>query len=324
MEAPVWRFEPALGRGYLIFSQIEKLRLWKWEEGGGAFTLGRSLFREDVPSTVEEGTSCSSRGVRATSLLAMDKTQSAFAAFLVLCNADRVVRMEHNGSLTPLATAENAAAAWTQLGGGEVFDDHYVFSPQDVLVHPVTGDLFVTDAVDVDTTGMMTEEGGSRVDRRGGGRIWRITSPHIQAASSATDILPPLELLATDVEHPRGLGFSPDRTHLYVADASPGHPHWRVYPMQEDGTLGEGAVWAEASSFEGEGAPGGIQVDDKGNVFAIGPGGVRIFDAKGVYMGVISTGSVTTGLSFGADNFLYITGRGGVYRIKTKVKLGLK
>ena len=44
LTAPLWRHDPALGRGYLLFSQVDRNRLWRWEEGGGAFTIGRSLF----------------------------------------------------------------------------------------------------------------------------------------------------------------------------------------------------------------------------------------------------------------------------------------
>jgi len=44
--APLWAHDAALGRGYLLFSQLDRNRLWRWEEGYGAFTIGKSLFLE--------------------------------------------------------------------------------------------------------------------------------------------------------------------------------------------------------------------------------------------------------------------------------------
>ncbi len=56
LDAPLWRHDPVLGRGYLLFSQPSKNRLWRWEAGGGAFTIGRSLFLEHAGCVaLEEG-----------------------------------------------------------------------------------------------------------------------------------------------------------------------------------------------------------------------------------------------------------------------------
>ena len=44
--APLWAYDSALGRGYLLFSQLDRNRLWRWEEGYGAFTIGKSLYLE--------------------------------------------------------------------------------------------------------------------------------------------------------------------------------------------------------------------------------------------------------------------------------------
>jgi hypothetical protein len=29
---------------FLVFSDVKKNRIWRWEEGGGLFTIGKSLF----------------------------------------------------------------------------------------------------------------------------------------------------------------------------------------------------------------------------------------------------------------------------------------
>lgn len=61
IHSPVWREDPALGRGYLVFSEPSADRLWRWEEGGGAFTIGRSLFM--LHSGCEAGKQCETEGV---------------------------------------------------------------------------------------------------------------------------------------------------------------------------------------------------------------------------------------------------------------------
>ena len=40
LDAPLWRYDAVLGRGYLLFSQPGLNRLWRWEEGEGYHPLG--------------------------------------------------------------------------------------------------------------------------------------------------------------------------------------------------------------------------------------------------------------------------------------------
>jgi gluconolactonase len=82
-----------------------------------------------------------------------------------------------------------------------------------------------------------------------------------------------LTLLNRDQTRPNGIGFSPDEKTLYVANSDPNSKLWMSYPVNDDGTLAEGAVFFDASSEEADGMPDGLALDAQGNVYATGPGG---------------------------------------------------
>jgi sugar lactone lactonase YvrE len=56
--------------------------------------------------------------------------------------------------------------------------------------------------------------------------------------------------------------------------------------------LGGGNVFFDASTMEQPGAPDGLALDQSGNIYATGPGGVLIFDASGKHLGTISPNEV--------------------------------
>ena len=70
------------------------------------------------------------------------------------------------------------------------------------------------------------------------------------------------------------------------------------------------------------GLPDGMAVDQAGNIFGTGPGGVFVFSPAGKLLGRISTGERTSNCTFGgADGSqLYITADTYVCRIQTKTK----
>ncbi|HEY5907842.1 MAG TPA: SMP-30/gluconolactonase/LRE family protein, partial [Vicinamibacteria bacterium] len=123
-------------------------------------------------------------------------------------------------------------------------------------------------------------------------------------------------LLVKDMTAPNGIGVSPDGKTLYVANSDPKRAIWMVFPLREDGTVGEGRVFFDSTSWVGKerpGLPDGLKVDVAGNVFATGPGGVIIFNAKGEHLGTIETGVPTANCAFGDDGrTLYITANTGL------------
>jgi gluconolactonase len=132
-----------------------------------------------------------------------------------------------------------------------------------------------------------------------------------------------LSAVATDLEAPNGLGFSPDFKTLYVANATAREPIWKAYAVQADGSLDKGRQFAEARAWvkEGDGVPDGLKVDVHGNVFATGPGGVHVFAPDGTRLGRIITDVPTANVAFGEDgSTLFITANHRVLRLRTKTR----
>ena len=77
-----------------------------------------------------------------------------------------------------------------------------------------------------------------------------------------------LTLLTKEMTRPNGIAFSPDEKTLYVAQSDPKAAIWKKFPVKEDGTLGKGELFYDATKNVGKlpGLPDGLKVDRKGNV----------------------------------------------------------
>jgi len=133
-----------------------------------------------------------------------------------------------------------------------------------------------------------------------------------------------LTLLTREMTRPNGIAFSPDEKTLYVANSDPRKAVWMAFPVNPDGTLGAGRVFADVTAMVGDSSPGlpdGLKVDAAGNLFATGPGGVHIFAADGKRLGRIATGEATANVAWGDDgSTLYITADMYLCRIRTKTR----
>lgn len=119
-----------------------------------------------------------------------------------------------------------------------------------------------------------------------------------------------LTLLTDELSRPNGIAFSPDEKTLYVANSDPEHAVWMAYDVKPDGTIGNGRIFHDATEFvkQAPGLPDGMKVDDDGNLYASGPGGVWIFSADGEHLGTIHTGQATANCAFNKDkSVLYLT-----------------
>jgi len=67
--------------------------------------------------------------------------------------------------------------------------------------------------------------------------------------------------------------------------------------------------------------PDGMKVDERGNLYATGPGGVWIFNPSGKHLGVIRVPEITANLAWGSDDWksLFITATTSIYRVQCKV-----
>ena len=123
-----------------------------------------------------------------------------------------------------------------------------------------------------------------------------------------------LTLLA-DQQGPNGIAFSPDESRLYVADSSANL--WMAYDVAADGALSEGEVLLDASGVDEPGAADGLKVDESGNLWATGPGGVWVIAPDGRHLGTIKPTEVPANVAWGDDgSTLYMTARTGLYRIR--------
>jgi gluconolactonase len=207
---------------------------------------------------------------------------------LIACEHEnrRVSRTEADGAIIPIATHYNGKR---------------LNSPNDVVVKS-DGSIYFTDP----PYGIMTDNReitGQELDFQG---VYRLS------ADGRTPTL-----LVNDFDRPNGLCFSPDESILYIDDTA--RMHIRAFDVQPDGTLGNGRIFAEESGENG--VPDGMTVDQRGNLYVTGPGGVWIFDPSGKHLGVIGIPEITANLAWGGDDWksLFITATTSIYRVQCKV-----
>ena len=126
-------------------------------------------------------------------------------------------------------------------------------------------------------------------------------------------------LIDKSLTRPNGIAFSPDFKTMYVANSDPKAALWKAYPIDENGNILQGKIFADVTTMIGDklpGLPDGLKVDDKGNLFATGPGGVLIFSPDGKHLGTIKTGKATANCAFNSDkSVLYMTAHDQLMRI---------
>ena len=125
-------------------------------------------------------------------------------------------------------------------------------------------------------------------------------------------------LLVKDMSQPNGLAFSPDGKRLYVDDSD--RRDIRVFDFETDGTVANERLFGEEKGSGG--VPDGMKVDEAGNLFVVGPGGVWVWDAEGRHLGTVVMPEQPANLTWGDNDYqtLYITATTSVYRIRTKTR----
>jgi gluconolactonase len=120
--------------------------------------------------------------------------------------------------------------------------------------------------------------------------------------------------VVTDFANPNGLAFSPDESLLYINDTT--RRHIRVFDVQPDGSLANGRLFYQDEGSE-PGNPDGMKVDQEGNVYCTGSGGIHVVAPSGKLLGVIKLHPITNMAWGDADwRTLYVTGRAEFYRIR--------
>jgi gluconolactonase len=130
-----------------------------------------------------------------------------------------------------------------------------------------------------------------------------------------------LKLVSTDLRGPNGIAFSPDEQFLYVANWDEQRKIIMRYDAARDGTLSNGRVFFDMTSAPGEEALDGIKVDQRGNIYSSGPGGIWIISSDGVHLGTIKAPQLPANMAWGDEDgrTLYMTARSAVYRLRVNV-----
>ncbi len=256
-EGPVWWHED----GYLLLSDIGKSLRMKWSPEAGM----------SVAATDTQGGNGMTRDREGR---------------LVICEhmSQRVVRIEHDGSVTVLADRHQ---------GKRLSRPNDVVVKSDGAVYFTDPDKPVFTQVEVDFAA-----------------VYRL------APDGTT-----LTLLCDDLIAPNGLCFSPGETVLYVNDTHSAVIY--RYDMRDDGLLGERRIFAILRD-ERIGLVDGMKVDLEGNLYCTGPGGVWMLSPEGRHIGTIALGDGrrATNLAWGGADWstLFITTTRALASIRMKVR----
>ena len=285
IEGPVW------AQDSLYFAEIPSNSIHKWSPGSGvSMFLQPSGYKGSEPYG---GPESGSNGM----------TLDVQGRLTVAGHAQRdVYRLE---SLDPKAQITVLA---------DSYQGKKLNSPND-LVYRSDGSLYFTDP----PYGLRTQKDTDPDKQLKVNGVYRI--PH--ALEQKPGAKPPsaeLQLLVSDLTRPNGIAFSPDEKYLYVNNSEP-KKIWMRYRVQADGTLTEAKLFYDATADQRPGAPDGMKVDEQGNVYSTGPGGVWIFTPEGKPLGTILIPEKAANVAWAGEDrkTLYITASSSIYRIKLNI-----
>jgi|GEM_PF-106339 len=145
--------------------------------------------------------------------------------------------------------------------------------------------------------------------------------PAVPSAVCAIDSSGVARRVLTDISKPMGLAFSPDERVLYVTESST--RQLLAYECSDDGVVLAASRRVVIVVGNGPILPHGLAIDEEGNVYVGGPGGIWVVAPSGNLLGVISHPSTaTTNLCFGGrdGSALFFTTTAAVGYVQLKVK----
>lgn len=278
-----WTEGPVWNRSgaFLLFTNIPGNEIVKWKEGEGA-------SRYLQPSGYSGEAPFTGREPGSNGL-----TYDATGQLVMCQHGDRRV-------------ARYDATTGKITGVVDRFEGKRFNSPNDLIFH-TNGDLYFTDPIYGLPKG--AEDPARELDFCGVYRLDRKNK---------------LTLLTREITRPNGIALSPDEKRLYVASSDPEKAIWMVYDLAPNGSLANERVFFDATPFVNEGRkglPDGLKVDQAGNLFATGPGGVLVFAPDGTHLGTIETGVPTANCAWGEDgSTLFITANTALLRARLKTR----
>jgi gluconolactonase len=93
------------------------------------------------------------------------------------------------------------------------------------------------------------------------------------------------------------------------------------YEVNADGTIKNGTLFYDLTSAPGEDAIDGIKVDQLGNVYVSGPGGLWVISSEGKHLGTIIAPKHVHNMAWGDEDgkTLYLCARSSLYRMRLNV-----
>jgi len=228
-------------------------------------------------------------------------------------NKGNGMTLDNDGRLVVCEHVTSSVVRMDPDGGGsgrEVLASHYegreLNSPNDVVVKS-DGAIYFTDP----TYGRMPGFGIEREQDLDFQGVYRI-------APGGGDP----QLLVEDFDQPNGLCFSTDESLLYINDTT--RAHIRVFDVAGDGTISNSRVLADgigSGSLEIGDLVDGMKLDERGNVWVTGPGGVCVFDPDGNHIGTVEVPENVGNINWGGPDWsqLFIPATTSMYRIQCKV-----
>jgi gluconolactonase len=131
-----------------------------------------------------------------------------------------------------------------------------------------------------------------------------------------------LQLLTKDFAGPNGIALSPDEKYLYVGNWDEKRKVVYRYEVNHDGSVQNGRLFFDFTSFEGEDAIDGIKVDKAGNLYVSAPGGLQVLSPEGKHLGTIITPQHVHNMAWGDDDgkSLYLCARTGLYKLRLNIE----
>jgi len=130
-----------------------------------------------------------------------------------------------------------------------------------------------------------------------------------------------LTLLSKELAGPNGIAFSPDEKYLYVDNWDEKRKVVMRYEVSPNGVLMSGQVFFDMGGAPESEALDGMKIDQRGNLYVSGPGGIWILSPVGKHLGTIRCPQMPANFAWGdADGkTLYMTARTGIYRMRLNI-----
>ena len=313
-DGPLW-VDNDDGSPFLLYSDIQQNKIFRWEEGKGFFTVGKTLHLSEsgCASVGKAGSQCETgSNLGSSGLIKVFPPSTESATDLIVCqHGQRAVMLIHeNGTRTAIATHYKGRRfhtptdmAWSQQGHLYFTDPALDLQEQNLV--DVMGDTVNPESSLRDVKRLQPESSG--------GGLYMVHASEVAKAIQTGQPAENVFLIDNKMSKPSGLAFSPGFSKLYVSNADIKNAYWKVFEVNGKGLALKGKVFFNATDMitkndkETYGVPEGMKVDIHGNLIAAGPGGVVILSPEAELLGRLRTEHPVTNLAIAPDGYVYMT-----------------